>query len=200
LSSIGSRHPEAVSGLIYLDASFPYAYYDRALGDPQLDELDVKRRIEQLLPSNGDPEGQHQAIQGLLDILPQLEKDLRGQLSTLQAIASPDQSFPPQPPNPSLAMVSGERKYTQIRARCLAIIAVPHDPNSAAIMSTDPAHHAAAVAADARRTADLSNTFAAGVPSATVVRLHNASHSVWESNEAEVFKAINDFIDMLPQQ
>jgi pimeloyl-ACP methyl ester carboxylesterase len=200
LSSIGSRHPEAVSGLIYLDASFPYAYYDRALGDPQLDELDVKRRIEQLLPSNGDPEGQRQAIQGLLDILPQLEKDLRGQLSTLQAIASPDQSFPPQPPNPALAMVSGERKYTQIRARCLAIVAAPHDPDSGAILATDPAHHAAAVAADVKRTTDLSNAFAAGVPSATVVRLHDASHSVWESNEAEVFKAMNDFIDTLPLQ
>jgi pimeloyl-ACP methyl ester carboxylesterase len=200
LSSIGSRHAEAVSGLIYLDASFPYAYYDRALGDPQLDELDVKRRIEQLLPSNGDPEGQHQAIQGLLDILPQLEKDLRGQLSTLHAIASPDRSFPAQPPSPSLAMVSGERKYTDIRARCLAIVAAPHDPNSGAIMSTDPAHHAAAVAQDVRRTVDLSNAFASGVPSATVVRLHNASHSVWESNETEVFKTMNDFIDMLPQR
>ena len=96
-------------------------------------------------------------------------------------------------------MVSGERKYTQIRARCLAVVAAPHDPNSGAIFSTDPAHHAAAVAADVKRTADLSNAFAAGVPSATVVRLHNASHYVWESNGTEVFRAMNDFIDTLPQ-
>jgi non-heme chloroperoxidase len=33
LSSIGSRHPEKVAGLIYLDAAFPYAYYNHANND-----------------------------------------------------------------------------------------------------------------------------------------------------------------------
>jgi pimeloyl-ACP methyl ester carboxylesterase len=32
LSSIGSRHPERVAGLIYLDAAYQYAYYDRSKG------------------------------------------------------------------------------------------------------------------------------------------------------------------------
>jgi pimeloyl-ACP methyl ester carboxylesterase len=41
LSSIGSRYPEKVSGLIYLDAGFPYAFYDRVHGDPQLDMLNL---------------------------------------------------------------------------------------------------------------------------------------------------------------
>jgi pimeloyl-ACP methyl ester carboxylesterase len=200
LSSIGSRHPEKVGGLIYLDASFPYAFYDRARGDPQLDMLDTQRRIEQLLPNNGEPTGQQSAIQGLLDSLPQLEKDLKEQLKVLQAIdSSPRNPLPPPPPNPALAMVSGERKYTEIKARCLAIIAVPHDPNSGAIMPTDPAHHAAAVEADLQRTTNLANAFAAGVPSAEVVRLHNANHSVWISNEAEVYRAVNEFIDKPPQ-
>lgn len=200
LSSIGSRHPEKVSGLIYLDAAFPYAFYDRVLGDPQLDMLDTRNKIEQLLPNNGDPSGQNQAIEGLLASLPQLEKDLKNQLKVLQAIASPASNPPPPPPpSPALAMVSGEHKYTEIKARCLAIFAVPHDPNSGAILPTDPAHHVAAVAADLERTTNLSNAFAAGVPSAEVVRLHNASHSVWISNEAEVFHAINDFLDKLPQ-
>ena len=30
LSSIGSRHPEKVSGLVYLDAGYGYAFYDLA--------------------------------------------------------------------------------------------------------------------------------------------------------------------------
>src|SRR5439155_21769351 len=30
LSSIGSRHPEKVAGLIYLDAGYTYAYYNAA--------------------------------------------------------------------------------------------------------------------------------------------------------------------------
>src|SRR5882757_7351326 len=30
LSSIGSRYPDEVAGLIYLDAAYSYAYYDRS--------------------------------------------------------------------------------------------------------------------------------------------------------------------------
>jgi alpha-beta hydrolase superfamily lysophospholipase len=33
LSSVGSRHPDRVAGLIYLDAGYSYAYYDRTRGD-----------------------------------------------------------------------------------------------------------------------------------------------------------------------
>ena len=34
LSSIGSRHPERVAGLVYLDAAMGYAYLDMSLADP----------------------------------------------------------------------------------------------------------------------------------------------------------------------
>jgi len=200
LSSIGSRHPEKVSGLIYLDAGLPYAFYDSVRGDPQLDMLDTRDRIEQLLPNNGYPSGHKQAIEGLLASLPQLEKDLQNQLKLLQAIPSPTTDAPP-PPSASAfsAIFSGEHKYTAIKARCLAIFAVPHDPNSGALLPTDPAHHAAAVAADLERTTNLANAFEAGVPSAKVVRLPNADHYVFNSNEAEVLHAMNDFLDRLPQ-
>jgi pimeloyl-ACP methyl ester carboxylesterase len=36
LSSIGSRHPEKVSGLIYLDAGYAYALYDSARGEKNI--------------------------------------------------------------------------------------------------------------------------------------------------------------------
>jgi len=45
----------------------------------------------------------------------------------------------------------------------------------------------------------MANSFAAGVASAQVVRLPNANHYVFRSNEAEVFRAMNDFLDKLPQ-
>ena len=200
LSSVGSRHPEKVSGLIYLDAGFPYAFYDQDYGDPQLDMLDARDKIEQLLPSGGYPSGQKQAIEALLAGLPRLEKDLRNQLKLLEAIEPPT-TKPPAPPAASVAVaiLEGEHKYTEIKAPCLAIFAVPHDPNSNAIPSTDPARHAAAVAADLTRMTSLSNAFAAGIPSARVVRLPNADHYVFRSNESEVFRAMNDFLDKLPQ-
>ncbi len=201
LSSVGSRHPEKVSGLIYLDAGFPYAFYDRAHGDPQLDMLDTRDRIEQLLPSGGYPSGQKQAMEALLASLPRLEQDLRNQLKLLEAIEQPTTNAPPPPPAASVtvAILKGEHKYTDIKAPCLAIFAVPHDPDSNAIPFTDPAHHAAAVSADLERMTNLSNAFAAGVPSAQVVRLPNADHYVFRSNEADVFRAMNDFLNKLPQ-
>ena len=50
LSSVGSRHPEKVAGLIYLEAGYPYAYYDRSLGDVQIDQNCLQRELEQLSP------------------------------------------------------------------------------------------------------------------------------------------------------
>jgi pimeloyl-ACP methyl ester carboxylesterase len=52
LSSVGSRHPEKVAGLIYLDAAYSYAYYEHALGDlfpPDLffDVLDLEKKLDQ---------------------------------------------------------------------------------------------------------------------------------------------------------
>ena len=179
---------------------FPYAFYDRLHGDPQLDMLDTRNRIEQLLRDNGYPAGHEQAIEGLLASLPQLEKDLHNQLKLLQAVPPPATNLP-QPPtaNAYSAIFSGEHKYTEIKAPCLAIFAVPHDPNSGAILPTDRAHHAAAVAADRERTTNLADAFEAGIPSAKVVRLPDADHYVFRSNEAEVLRTMNDFLDRLPQ-
>jgi pimeloyl-ACP methyl ester carboxylesterase len=204
LSSIGSRHPGKVSGLIYLDSGGAYAFYDRTRGDLQLDMLDTRDRIEQLLRSGGDPSGQMQATQALLAGLPQLEKDLQNQLKLLQAILTPTTKPSlkpsPQPASASAfsAIFSGEHKYTEIRVPCLAIFAVPHDPSS--ILPTDAAHRAAAVAFELERSTNLSNAFAAGVPSAQVLRLRNANHYVFRSNEADVFRAMNDFLGKLSAQ
>jgi pimeloyl-ACP methyl ester carboxylesterase len=47
LSSVGSRHPEKISGLIYLDAGMGYAYYDPGSGWIVLDMLDLKSKLAQ---------------------------------------------------------------------------------------------------------------------------------------------------------
>jgi hypothetical protein len=41
--------------------------------------------------------------------------------------------------------------------------------------------------------------FQAGVPSARVVRLENASHDDFESNESDVLREMGDFIRTLPK-
>jgi hypothetical protein len=45
----------------------------------------------------------------------------------------------------------------------------------------------------------MSNAFETGVPSAKVVRLPNANHYVFRSNEAEVLDAMNEFLSKLAQ-
>ena len=135
--------------------------------------------------------------------LPQLEKELQSQLKLQQAILLPTANPSlPQDPHPATAsafaaVVSGERKYTEIKVPCLAIFAVPHDLS--AVIPGDAARHAAAVAADLERSTRLSHAFEAGVLSAKVVRLHSASHYVFRYNEAEVLRAMNDFLGKLPK-
>jgi len=48
LSSVGTRHPERVAGLIYLDAAGSDAYYDTVHGDFQLDLNELQKNLEQL--------------------------------------------------------------------------------------------------------------------------------------------------------
>ena len=74
---------------------------------------------------------------------------------------------------------------------------MPHDLSR--VFPGDAARHAA-VAADLERQTRLANAFEAGVPSAKVIRLPNADHYIFRSNEAEVLRAMNDFLSKLPQQ
>ena len=75
---------------------------------------------------------------------------------------------------------------------------MPHDLSR--VFPNDPARHAVVASADLQRQTRLANAFEAGVPSAKVVRLPNADHYIFRSNEAEVLRAMNDFLGKLPQQ
>ena len=49
LSSIASRHPARVAGLVYLEAAYAYAYYDRVLGDLDVDVAELRRHLVWLI-------------------------------------------------------------------------------------------------------------------------------------------------------
>jgi non-heme chloroperoxidase len=69
LSSVGSRHPEKVAGLIYLDAGYSYAYYDRSRGDLMIDLLELQQKLEQLQPGKG-PADRSSLVRELLATTP----------------------------------------------------------------------------------------------------------------------------------
>ncbi len=77
MSSIGSRHPDRVAGLVYLDAGYGYAFYNQARGDLSLDLIALREELQQLQSGKGgvDP---RPLIQDLLDTsLPRFERDLK---------------------------------------------------------------------------------------------------------------------------
>jgi pimeloyl-ACP methyl ester carboxylesterase len=193
LSSIGSRHPEKVAGLIYLEAAYPYAYYDPSLGDVTVDSNELRKKLALFLPGTGSAD-EKRVIQELLETsLPRFEKDLQKELKDLQA--RPVTSNSPQIPAVFQAILAGEQKYTDISVPVLAIYAFPH---SGGPPSIDPASQAAAEARDLLTTGAQAKAFENGVHSAHVVRLANANHYVFLSNEADVLREMNAFLHRLP--
>jgi pimeloyl-ACP methyl ester carboxylesterase len=179
LSSACSQHPERVGGLIYLDAAASYAYYDTSRGDLLIDVNDLQRTLDQLSLQIGPREQKHLTDELLGTSLPLVERDLRRLQQQLHA--SPDTTWPRayEFPAEMHAFLTGAQRYTDLRCPALAFYAVPPDSADAADMQ-------------AQATA-----FEKGVPGARVVRLTNATHWVWESNEPDVLREMNAFIGRL---
>ncbi len=200
LSSIGSRYPDKVAGLIYLDAGYSYAYYNASRGDLFIDSVELKKKLDQLMSGAG-PREIKPLVQELLQTnLPQFEKDLHTLQKQLQSLPEPkpgtSSSKPPQMPPIGLAILRGQEKYTQIKCPVLAIFADPH--NFGSMFKNDPAARAAAEAMDRDRTTAQEKAFQAGIPSAHVILLPDANHFVFKSNEADVFRDMNAFLAALP--
>ena len=187
LSSVGSRHPDRVAGLIYLDAGYSYAYYDRSRGDLGIDLADLQKKLAQLQPGNG-PQNPRQLIEELLSTtLPGFERDLKEMQKNLPE-AGPAQSAPV--PAITQAIMTGMQKYTDIRVSVLAIYAVPHSTGQP---FKDDAERAAADARDEAIVGPQAKALESGIPSARVVRLPHANHFVFLSNEADVLREMNAF-------
>lgn len=196
LSSIGSRHPEKVAGLIYLDAGYSYAFYDKSRGDFSIDLAELEKKLDQLWPGKG-PRDPRPVVKELLEsTLPAFEKDLKERQKDLDAMPASQFSGPqPSAPAVSMAIIAGEQKYTSIPVPILAIYAVPHDRGAS---GGDAAAKAAQDARDEATTGAQAKAFEAAIPTARVVRLPHANHYVFFSNEADVLKEMNAFVATLP--
>jgi non-heme chloroperoxidase len=172
LSSCGSRHPEKVAGLIYLDAGYAYANYNRAHGDLWLDLIDMRKRIDEL--QSGTAPDRKKLWQDMLTDVTHLERALQQLTKDLASMPN----MPPPPPQIVRSIQFGWEKYTEIHVPILAIFAIHQ--------------------ADDPQTVEQANAFEAGLPSAHVVRLQNADHFVFNSNESDVLREMNAFLAKLP--
>jgi non-heme chloroperoxidase len=95
-----------------------------------------------------------------------------------------------------MGIFTGEQKYTDIRAPILAIYAVPHAFKG--MFENDPVARAKAEADDLASVGAQADALQRGVPTARIVRIPHATHYIMGSNEAEVLRDMNAFIDQLP--
>ncbi len=191
LSSIATRHPERVSGLVYLDAGYPYAFFNAERGDVVLDSIDLRRKLDLLV--NG-PVDSRPTIKELLADLPRFERNLEAREKDLDATPPALLAQPPGPPAMvPRAIMAGAQKYTNLGSvPILAIYALPHDLGP--ILESD---RAAREARDMEMTGAQAAAFEKGVPSARVVRLSHANHYVFRSNEADVLREMTEFLASL---
>lgn len=197
LSSIGSRSPQRVSGLIYLDAAYQYAFYDQAVGDMLIDSILTRTKLARLATLLNLRDKKSLVDELLKSDLPQLVKDLEHEQTELKAIPEATLAEPAPPDMPDMkfvrAVYGGQQKYTELRCPVLAIFAAAPAP------APDSKSELSAQADAARlwQTRQI-KAFESGVPTARVVVLQNADHYVFKSNEADVLQEINDFLAKLP--
>ncbi|MGA2252942.1 alpha/beta fold hydrolase [Terracidiphilus sp.] len=194
MSSIGSRFPDKVTGLIYLDAGYPYALYSPSFGDRELDSKDLKRALDAFLvaQSGADMKSMTDAMANVLSEIRLVQKDLETFQTQLELMPHPpDAGTTPAIPFAPPAVIRGEQKYTNIQVPILAIFASPH---STAHLPTMPEDKKAKFAAlDQAESAAQAKAFE-HLKSAKVVILPNADHFVFLSNGPEVEKHIRDFL------
>jgi len=199
LSSIGSRYPEKVSGLVYLDAGYAYAYYTPGGAVPPgvstyLDARELRQALEGLTDV---PAVRRMEVKPLVDSLlqkslPEFQKDLAVAQMVMKVMPPPPPGRDTLAVKVSDAILGGVHKYTVIKAPALAFYNLPHTlPDSA------PAATRTYLQAQDSLIKVHADAFEAGVPGAHVVRLANADHYVYRSNEAEVTREMDAFMDKL---
>jgi non-heme chloroperoxidase len=195
LSYIGVHHPERVAGLIYLDAGYSYALYDEINGDLRLDAVELHDQLAQLL-GPVDPADPLKSLDDLRASLQRVEKEVAQLRQNLgeSHYHPPDDKMPPI----EFAIQSGQERFTTFEVPALVLFADPHDYGSE--LKDDPKAHAAMQAIDTRGTERQAAAFERQVPSARVVRIPNANHYIFQSNEADIIREINTFVNSLPEK
>jgi non-heme chloroperoxidase len=202
LSSVASRHPDRVAGLIYLDAAYPYAF-DNGKGASMKEIREIHG--PQAPPPGGADLASFSALQKYYERVNGFrfpEAELRQQReSTPGGGVGKQRDFPGSATLMTLMM--GMKKYTDIPPPALIIFANPHSLGTWVDVNTDPsvrtaakAYSAALAALTERQEKAVEN----GVPAAHVITLPGANHYVFLSNEVDVLREMRAFLARLDEQ
>ena len=185
LSSIGSRFPQKVSGLVYLDAATDFALYDPAHPLMAVEMNDIKRRIDEIEAGGVDEQKK----------LLELETAVAEFETVLKKDNAEVANMPPLPPRSPIgaALNFGMQKFTSIPVPVLAIYACPHNWDRL----PDGPRKTALITDDKARCTEWADNFRRGLPTARIVIIPNADHYVYLTNEAQVAAEMNAFFATL---
>ncbi len=195
LSSIGSRTPERVCGLVYLDAGYRYALSRPGLGDLQIDIISMRRYLAAALDGISAAD-EKSAVEAFLKELPEFEKELNTYLIALSHAApvsadeiAKDRAERESPQGRAeRAILDSEQRFASIRCPVLAIFAYPHQlPKEITGQARVEAERRDMEFVDQR--AGLFRV----LPNARVVLLPHATHGVQDSRRVDVLKDIQEF-------
>jgi len=174
LSSIGSRHPEKVAGLIYLDAVNSYSFYQPGeLSSLFVDFYELRRKLEKL--QNGGIK-QYELFQELLETdLPLFRKALERQQEESRRLGVEHLVSGPLLPGDQ-RMNSGMQRYTAVKVPVLAICAGQSQKTIQAFWEK------------------WKPVVERNAPSAKFVILPDAPHFIFISNEEDVLREMIEFI------
>jgi non-heme chloroperoxidase len=191
LSSVATRYPKRVAGVVYLDAAYPYAFDNGKI--PTFQEISAVGFPQPPPPTAADL--------ATFDALRQYynrtlgftfpEAELRQQRpATPEGRVGPPRSSPGGP-----TLLAGMKRYSEIPVAALFLVS-GQSPGRWADASTDPMvrEKVAALRAILERQA---KSIEDGLPSARVVRLPSANHYVFLSNEADVVREVRAFVGSL---
>jgi len=177
LSSIATSHPEEVSGLVYLEAGYPYAVYSPTLGDPIIDAKDLQQHLSLLFSATLQTRSDFAALEASVARFDEDLKALDRRFASQPAPPARRKDAPP-PPSILLALVNGAQKFTEIHVPTLAIFAISRSPGETTNAQAD--------------------AFQGAVPEARVVRIAGADHFIFRSNTKEVVEEMTTFLNSLP--
>jgi len=159
-----------VAALLYLDAAYSYAFYDPSRGDLTLDSIELRDKLDELIPGR-ETTDRKRVYEDLLVMLPRFENELRIHQQEIRDVPEPLESGTPKVEE---AIDAGERRFAGTTVPTLAIFAFPHDFGSA--FKNNPIAQAAAEKADQSWTGAQIKFIESKYPSIRLVSIPHASH------------------------
>ena len=196
LSSVASRYPNRLAGLVYLDAAYAYAF-DNGKGTAMSEMQNAS--VPRVPPPSVEEHANFSAYGKWMTRtvgFPLPESELRQTRATDADGRITNVRFPPG----ASAIAKGMKKYATIPVPALVIFAVPHSQGAWINASSDPALKDAA-----KKFAEFeiplierqAKAIEAAVLTARVVRIANAHHLIFISNEADVLREMDTFLQGL---